>query len=689
MKKKVLTVLVTALMIAVLIPLLTVFVSADNGGKFGNNNCLEWKLEGDTLKISGSGAMPDYSSWSKYPWGKSWKSIKHVEIGDGVTSIGSNAFYEYYNIESIKIGEDVESIGAYAFYETMYYAGSNLEIPESVTYIGDYAFAYLYNLKDVAIRSNEVIIGNEAFYCSTVHYLSIGTPMIESISDGVTDSTVKKIKICDYAFGYCDKLERIFWSNALSTLGKASFYGCNKLELIYYSGMEADFNKIGQLDNYNDTVKKAHKYYLTSLYSFYTAGDCYEIQTWLLTVKSFPFNLPSYAKYPFKSAVEHDDEGYWYRYPTGNKSSKAKFEKWEYDESNCWRVLPSGKTVCEKNLEWESSLFYHWHKLPDGNITHKVQHTGDVKCDVCGLEGNLNDPPYTNEKGEEATLQEEWKYLTADTTTLTDGWYVVNSEINFGSTRLEIAGDVKLVLLDDCGITTSGGIHVQDGKTLSIYGESLEEHDGYKPGYIKVIDAPVNCAGIGGNIKEGRITVNFYGGNTTAQGGKGAAGIGSGYGVSDTVNINIYNGSVIGYGGYWGPGIGSGEGCDSGTVNIYGGYTEGHGGDYGAGIGSGMNGRSTVTIHAGTVKAWGGLQGCGIGRGYSESVRHPSTSSVQISDNASVEAHGNRADDISDLGIYAAGSVLSEGNIWIIAGVALAAAAVVVILVIKSKKKAE
>ena len=66
-------------------------------GNCGEN--LTWALDdAGTLTISGRGDMPSWSSSFAVPWSAVCKKIKEVIIQDGVTSIGSNAFW----------GEDIE-----------------------------------------------------------------------------------------------------------------------------------------------------------------------------------------------------------------------------------------------------------------------------------------------------------------------------------------------------------------------------------------------------------------------------------------------------------------------------------------------------------------------------------------------------------------------------------------------------
>lgn len=57
-------------------------------------NALTWNITSETLIITGWGAIPNYSTsgTNVSPWISS-TSFTKVVIGSGVTSIGSNAFY--------------------------------------------------------------------------------------------------------------------------------------------------------------------------------------------------------------------------------------------------------------------------------------------------------------------------------------------------------------------------------------------------------------------------------------------------------------------------------------------------------------------------------------------------------------------------------------------------------------------
>ena len=84
---------------------------------------LTWSLSDDgELIIEGTGYMynfrEDEYTWGAYvaPWRNSLVKVKNVIIEEGVTSIGSYAFYYCTNLTSITIPESVTSIGESAFF---------------------------------------------------------------------------------------------------------------------------------------------------------------------------------------------------------------------------------------------------------------------------------------------------------------------------------------------------------------------------------------------------------------------------------------------------------------------------------------------------------------------------------------------------------------------------------------------
>ncbi|MBR0064693.1 MAG: leucine-rich repeat domain-containing protein, partial [Paludibacteraceae bacterium] len=128
-------------------------------GTCGDN--LTWNLTDGVLTISGTGKMTDFSYPDYGPWYSSRSSIKTVNIGDGVTSIGDDAFYNCSALTSVTIGNSVTSIGNYAFYECR--SLTSVTIPNSVTSIGDGAFYNCSSLTSVTIPNSVTTIGEYAF----------------------------------------------------------------------------------------------------------------------------------------------------------------------------------------------------------------------------------------------------------------------------------------------------------------------------------------------------------------------------------------------------------------------------------------------------------------------------------------------------------------------------------------------
>ena len=115
---------------------------------------ISWKLNMDgALKIEGTGTV-GVGDWSSYR-----DSITSVEIGEGITEIGSSAFRGYTNLESVKLPESLQLIDNSAFNNCWSLSGT-LVIPDNVTEIGGIAFVNCYSLKEIIFgKSLEKIEG--------------------------------------------------------------------------------------------------------------------------------------------------------------------------------------------------------------------------------------------------------------------------------------------------------------------------------------------------------------------------------------------------------------------------------------------------------------------------------------------------------------------------------------------------
>ena len=199
---------------------ITLSVLALDSGRCGENVTWVFDEATETLTISGSGKMHDYSPndgieapWKRYAYSTFSYSIKKIYIKDGVTSIGSYAFTTCKNLISIEIPNSVTSIGEGAFWGCTEL--TTFVIPNSVTNIGKKAFygTQWYKNQGLIIYAGKVFYENHSF--NQVIELKAGT-----------------IGIADGAFSITHQLTSITIPNSVKSIGKRAFEGCSNLTSI-------------------------------------------------------------------------------------------------------------------------------------------------------------------------------------------------------------------------------------------------------------------------------------------------------------------------------------------------------------------------------------------------------------------------------------------------------------------------
>ena len=225
---------------------------------------MTWKLEGDTLTISGTGPMFDYKSYNG-PWNSTRMDIKSIVVGEGITTIGNSAFEGCSKVTSVSLPKTLTRIGGYAFDHCS--SLKELSIPDGVTYIGGYAFscctfesiklpsglkslgvgafAYCAHLKEISIPNGVKSLEVETFqYCTSLENVELPNGMTsiggsaftgcKAITSIVIPDSVTSIG--EYAFEYCLALKEIHLPASLRTVHVTSFFNCGALESIYYGG---------------------------------------------------------------------------------------------------------------------------------------------------------------------------------------------------------------------------------------------------------------------------------------------------------------------------------------------------------------------------------------------------------------------------------------------------------------------
>lgn len=187
------------------------------GGSCGSN--ATWSLENGTLTISGSGAISDYSQSSPAPWYGSRQEIQKLVLSEGLTRIGSWAFWECTNLISASMPSTMSVIADGAFFGCT--GITTLSLNEGLYTIGQSAFSQCRSMADLRLPQSLLMIDHQAFYmCSSLTYVTIPSG-VNAFGSGV--------------FAYCDSLIRVDVKANL-TLPGFTFYGCDNLQTVTVSG---------------------------------------------------------------------------------------------------------------------------------------------------------------------------------------------------------------------------------------------------------------------------------------------------------------------------------------------------------------------------------------------------------------------------------------------------------------------
>ena len=190
-------------------------------GSCGGN--LRWSLmEDGVLKITGSGAMPDYSSDSDAPWYRYGSRIKEVRVGANVTKIGENAFRRTGVQKVVFCAKETGSTDA-------------------PLVLGNYCFAYCDFLNEIQFGNRVIVPGDSVFVsCSGLTGVTVpGTVKLDKSFNG---------EGCGYGmFSQCPNLTKA--TVECSYVGPYFFEGCYKLTEVRFTDPNVQFYSLDN-DNY-------------------------------------------------------------------------------------------------------------------------------------------------------------------------------------------------------------------------------------------------------------------------------------------------------------------------------------------------------------------------------------------------------------------------------------------------------
>ena len=230
--KKILSLILAMALIICAVPMGAFAFTVSAATTSGTTGDCTWTLDGTVLTISGNGKMGDYSSGSSLPWGT---SITKVIFKDGVTYIGSRAFYSCDYLTDVSIAKTVTSVGRDAFmnssdienvYITDLASWCNIEFIVDWYQYGDNPLYYAENLYlngkilsgDIVLPNSVKRLGSGVFYgCSEITSITI--------PNSVT-------RIDDWVFWGCTGLTSVEIPDSVTQIGKWAFYNCDGLKNI-------------------------------------------------------------------------------------------------------------------------------------------------------------------------------------------------------------------------------------------------------------------------------------------------------------------------------------------------------------------------------------------------------------------------------------------------------------------------
>ncbi len=196
-----------------------------------NGDNLTWTLNTETgvLNITGEGAMTDWTSSSNAPWHSYCDSIKTVNIGNGVTTIGESAFGYCESITSVTVPDSVRIIGESAFSGCssicdVIYNGTYEQWDE--IYVGSYNSYLLCAL----------VFGKDTdrpYYCFGIFGQQLEWILYadgELVITGIGEMTLSSNQYSHIPwFGYGSKIKSVTIGNGITNICENAFYSCENL----------------------------------------------------------------------------------------------------------------------------------------------------------------------------------------------------------------------------------------------------------------------------------------------------------------------------------------------------------------------------------------------------------------------------------------------------------------------------
>ncbi len=320
MKKKLLSAVLSASLLASALLGIGVRAAEVDRGVCGPS--LAWTLDDiGTLTITGTGEMADFGKNDAAPWWQYREKISNLIVGDGVTTIGDNAFNNYDKLERVELGKGLLQMGDSAFYDSDRVSRIDMpegllsigisafescdslnraDIPKTVTFLGKRAYRSCRSLNTITIPGGIEYVDEETFYsCNALrkvvleygverigvnafqalynfhpysNLISVTLPgSLKTIGVGAFANNYQLSTIAipygiehipNDAFNNCG-LGTVYLPVTLESIGNSAFNGYNKLGSVFFGGSSAQWDDVS-IGTDNEKLESATKYFSRS-----------------------------------------------------------------------------------------------------------------------------------------------------------------------------------------------------------------------------------------------------------------------------------------------------------------------------------------------------------------------------------------------------------------------------------------